>query len=92
MKKILIILLAVLAFSCNKKEEVVMKETTSLIDPKNPLNKLKYVNKIDFYCNMDNTKYGISDTVTYKGKLYGFCSAKCKREFLKKAEEYLAKK
>lgn len=92
MKKTICLFVVAIAFSCNKKEEVVAKETTSHIDPKNPLNKLKYVNKIDFYCNMDNTKYGISDTVTYKGKLYGFCSATCKHEFLIKPEEYLAKK
>lgn len=84
-------LLIVLAFGCNKKEtKVEVHETKSLIDPKNPLNKLKYANKIDFYCKMDITKYGVSDTVTYKGNLYGFCSSMCKQEFMMKPEEYLA--
>jgi YHS domain-containing protein len=40
---------------------------------------------------MDIVKYGVSDTVTYKGKLYGFCSKMCKDEFLKTPEKYLAK-
>ncbi len=92
MKKISYLLLIVLAFSCNKKEtKVEIHETKSLIDAKNPLNKLKYANKIDFYCKMDITKYGVSDTVSYKGKLYGFCSTMCKEEFLMKPKEYLGK-
>jgi YHS domain-containing protein len=91
MKNILYILCITLFFSCAKKESNVVTETTSLIDPKNPLNKLKYDNKIDFYCKMDITKYGVSDTTHYKGKLYGFCSKMCKDEFLIKPEEYLAK-
>lgn len=91
MKKLFLIICIATLWSCNKKETNVVKETTSLIDAKNPLNKLKYDNKIDFYCKMDITKYGVSDTVTYKGKLYGFCSTMCKHEFLMKPEEYLAK-
>lgn len=89
MKKLIYLLLLVIAFSCNKKEANVVKESTSVIDPKNPLNKLKYDNKIDFYCKMDITKYGVSDTTYYKGKLYGFCAKMCKDEFLKKPEFFL---
>lgn len=92
MKKLFLIICIATLWSCNKKETNIVKETTSLIDAKNPLNKLKYDNKIDFYCKMDITKYGVSDTVTYKGKLYGFCSTMCKHNFLMKPEEYLAKK
>lgn len=92
MKKLFLIICIATLWSCNKKETNVVKETTSLIDAKNPLNKLKYDNKIDFYCKMDITKYGVSDTVTYKGKLYGFCSTMCKNNFLMKPEEYLTKK
>ena len=91
MKILIYLLLLVIVFSCNKKEANVVKETTSVIDPKNPLNKLKYDNKIDFYCKMDITKYGVSDTTLYKGKLYGFCAKMCKDEFLKNPEKYLAK-
>lgn len=78
--------------SCNKKETNVVEETSSVIDPKNPLNKLKYDNKIDFFCKMDITRYGVSDTTQYKGKLYGFCAKMCKDEFLKNPEMYLAEK
>ncbi len=68
MKKLIYMLLFVITFSCNKKE------TNSVIEPENPLSKLKCDNKIDFYCKMDITKYGVSDTIHYKGKLYGFCA------------------
>lgn len=92
MKKSIYLLLLAIVFCCKKNEtKVVIKESTSLINPKNPLNNLKYDNKIDFYCKMDITKYGVSDTVTYKGKLYGFCSTMCKHEFLMKPEKYLTK-
>jgi YHS domain-containing protein len=35
----------------------------------------------DTTCGMPLTA-GIADTVTVKGKLYGFCSSSCKEEFL----------
>lgn len=46
----------------------------------------------DFYCGMDITKYSPSDTLHYKGKVYGFCAKVCKDEFKKEPEKYLAKK
>lgn len=78
-------------FSCAQKETYSVKES-SLMDTKNPLNKLEFNNKIDFYCNMDITKYGVTDTIHYKDKLYGFCSKSCKDEFVKSPQKYLAKK
>lgn len=93
MKKVILTLLVLTLFSCGKKEDShTIQPSSSIIAPKNPLNKLTYANKIDFYCKMDITKYGVSDTVTYKGKLYGFCATMCKEEFLKNPEKYLAKK
>ena len=85
--------MALLILSSCKKEEVKKEvKETSFEKPKNPLNDLKYENKIDFYCQMDIEKFEVSDTVTYKGKLYGFCSKMCKDEFIKTPEKYLAKK
>ena len=92
MKKLFLIICIATLWSCNKKETNSIIESKNLIDAKNPLNKLKYDNKIDFYCKMDITKYGVSDTTHYKGKLYGFCAKMCKDEFLKNPEMYLAKK
>jgi YHS domain-containing protein len=92
--KIILYLLAVMAVAgCGRKEAdgIKMKTRTEAgAEPENPLNKLSYANKIDFYCKMD-LKYGVSDTVTYKENLYGFCSPVCKQEFLKKPDEYLEK-
>lgn len=38
--------------------------------------------KSDPFCGMPVTA-GIMDTVTSKGKVYGFCAKECKEEFLK---------
>ena len=45
--------------------------------------------KIDPSCQMPLKKGEISDTATYQGKLYGFCGAGCKEEFLKNPGQYL---
>ncbi|MFC0777018.1 YHS domain-containing protein [Flavobacterium sp. HJSW_4] len=99
MKKILLIFSIITLLSCNKEVKKAhphdhphsMESENMYKDPKNPLNKLAYASKLDFTCNMDVSKYGVSDTVTYKGKLYGFCSTVCKDDFMKKPDEYLAK-
>ncbi|RAR69273.1 YHS domain-containing protein [Flavobacterium aciduliphilum] len=93
MKNILFILFALFLFASCKKETLVEQPNKSEFKkPINSLNSLKYANKIDFYCQMDIAKYGVSDTAHYKGNLYGFCSKMCKDEFLKSPEKYLAKK
>lgn len=99
MKKILVVFSLAALLSCNKEEKKrhphdhphSMESENMYKDPNNPLNKLTYASKLDFTCNMDVSKYGVSDTVTYKGKLYGFCSTVCKDGFMKKPDEYLAK-
>ncbi|UUC46009.1 YHS domain-containing protein [Flavobacterium cerinum] len=80
-------------FSCQEKEGGnTLNSSKQLIQPENPLNKLKYDNTIDFFCKMDITRYGVSDTLHYKGKLYGFCSKMCKDEFRKNPDSYLTDK
>ncbi len=49
---------------------------------------IAFANKQDYVCGMPVTA-GVEDTVTYKGKLYGFCSVECKGEFLKNPAQYL---
>lgn len=43
--------------------------------------KLKFADKSDPSCGMPLTA-GVEDTVTVKGKLYGFCAKECKEQFL----------
>lgn len=41
-------------------------------------------------CGMDLREHAIMDTVTYEGKLYGFCSTADKEKFLANPEKYTA--
>ncbi len=50
-----------------------------------------FANSVDFICNMQLAE-GISDTAHYKGKIYGFCSKGCKRDFSLHPENYLGNK
>ncbi len=44
--------------------------------------------KIDPVCQM--TKFEVADTMTYNGKLYGFCNPGCKDEFKAEPEKFLS--
>ncbi|MNK34120.1 YHS domain protein [compost metagenome] len=99
MKNIFIPLLLILLVSCNstekkEPEDVIPKEEAKEPDAlaKGPYKDLKFDNQVDYYCKMDIAKYGVSDTLHYQNKLYGFCSKMCKDEFLKDPGGYLAKK
>ena len=63
----------------------------SVLHPEKVFKAMKFDNKKDFVCGMPLTT-GISDTLQYKGKVYGFCSASCKHEFKKNPVTYLATK
>ena len=67
-------------------EKEVKKDTLS----EHTINPGLLVNKKDPVCEMPITA-GVTDTVTYKGNLLGFCSEECKSEFMKKPEDYIAK-
>ncbi len=47
-----------------------------------------FANKTDYICGME-VQPDYTDTCSYEGKTYAFCSASCKEEFLKKPEQYL---
>ena len=47
--------------------------------------------KKDLVCGMP-TSAGVSDTLHYKDKVYGFCSKECKDEFVKNPSAYLPTK
>ena len=88
-------LMALLA-ACNNNKTEAPKATTppaSMQAPKSAatdsLKKLAFDSKKDLVCGMP-VHAGITDTLTYKGKLYGFCSPECKADFVKSPEQYLA--
>ena len=80
----ILLLMTGFVFACNQKPQ---KLTTSSYMSQADSVKPKYTrdmvdNKKDPSCGMPLTA-GIEDTAHYGGKVYGFCSAECKREFLK---------
>jgi putative intracellular protease/amidase/YHS domain-containing protein len=62
-----------------------------VLHPEKAFKNMKFDNKKDFICGMPITA-GVTDTVNYKGKVYGFCSTGCKDEFKKNPASYLATK
>lgn len=72
-----------------KNKQTMVQQMDSTVN--NNLSKLHFASKKDLSCGMP-VSAGVADTVTYKGKLYGFCSAECKKDFLKDPEGHLAAK
>ena len=60
-----------------------------LLNPQKATAKNKIDNKNDLVCGMTMGTWAV-DTVHYKGKVYGFCSALCKSTFKKAPASYLA--
>ncbi|MGM5630526.1 YHS domain-containing protein [Apibacter raozihei] len=54
------------------------------------LSDVKVVNELDPVCEMSTSEH-LKDTLTYQGKLYGFCSENCKEEFKANPEKFLNK-
>ena len=95
MKKIIGTIIVAALMSCNQTNKAVpekkMEAMAAKDSAKNNLANLEYASKKDLSCGMPISA-GLSDTATYKGKLYGFCSAACKADFLKDPEAHLAAK
>ena len=99
MKKIsfsLCIMLAIAFASCNQKPAAPKEDAPKMEDRNMDQKVVKIkVNQLasatDYNCGMTLTDDGIADTATYEGKLYGFCSAECKSEFLKDPKAHLPK-
>jgi len=82
MKKLfLLTILTIFAVSCESKNEAKMGGGAVLPN-------VKVVNDQDPICGM-STSVHMKDTLTYGGKLYGFCSTKCKEEFKKDPQKYV---
>ena len=94
MKNISSIVLIAAALGCNQPKSVMPEKkietvATAKDSVENNLAKLDFAVKKDLSCGMP-TSAGVSDTATYKGKLYGFCAAACKDDFLEDPEAHLA--
>ncbi len=50
----------------------------------------KLSHKLDPVCQMGMEQHPIADTMTYKEKLYGFCSPGCKEAFTAEPEKFLS--
>jgi len=92
MKKIIIVLL--IAAGCNQRQPTPVENKTAAPAKNSVVNKLALLNLAsakDLSCGMPISA-GLSDTASYKGKLYGFCSPECKADFLKNAKALLKAK
>jgi YHS domain-containing protein len=80
---VLNILVILLMNSCELKNKNHFKE-------EDPISNVKIVNELDPVCKM-STINNLNDTLTYQGKLYGFCSSHCKDEFKLNPRMYVSK-
>lgn len=91
------IVAAALLFSCaakNEKQEAtepMHNHSSSAATEKNLYKNVAFDSKKDFVCGMP-VSAGVSDTAHYKNKVYGFCSAECKAEFVKSPGNYIPAK
>lgn len=84
---------AYVATACNNQSNTTAapkeKMATEAVAVDSALAKLSFASKKDPSCGMP-LKAGLKDTTTYNGKLYGFCSEECKRDFLTDPAGHLA--
>lgn len=87
-----VILFCAVVLSLSSCDRLMKGETKSTApEPKKvldiPISSLAIKN--DPVCGMTMKKGEIADTANYQGKLYGFCGAGCKEEFIKNPGQYL---
>ena len=90
-----VLIIAAAILSCNNgtqnKPTAIIQQDSMQPKAKSNFKNIAFALKKDPTCGMP-VSAGIEDTVTYKGKLYGFCSKECKEEFLKSPKAYLSTK
>jgi len=91
------LLLSTVLFACKNSDATktidgTHKDSTAVAaTPKQPFGGVAFASKMDLACGM-LLSAGVTDTVHYKDKVYGFCSKECKADFLKTPEAFLASK
>ena len=94
MKNHLVIITLIILFAACKETAskqvapVQHKDTTTIAIAKKDFSNIVFASKKDLSCGMPLTA-GLEDSVHYKGKIYGFCSAECKADFIKNAAVYV---
>ena len=83
----LIVSLVMFASSCGRGNKPSHSEESAEVKIKIDTAKLAML--IDPVCKMSLEQFPVGDTTTYEGKLYGFCSTDCKKEFLQDPQAYL---
>lgn len=73
-----LILLSVSLAACNQEQHTHENESSAKLDA----SKIQLASETDPVCKM-SVKKEMADTAMYEGKIYGFCSKNCKKEFLK---------
>jgi YHS domain-containing protein len=86
------LLVSVIMLSCNHKPAGNMDKTKSTEPQPIKIRVSQLATDKDLNCGMTLTDDDIGDTTTYNGKIYGFCSAECKADFLKNPQAALDKK
>jgi len=94
MKKIALIIIGIttIAVACNNNEQPKpeKKDSTAMQSDVPQSIDIRFVdNTKDPACGMPVTA-GISDSVSYNGKKFGFCSKECKEQFLKNPASLVA--
>jgi len=90
--KFILSIILLLSIACQHDKPAETKATSvktdSVIAKSSPYTLDMVVNQKDLACYMP-LKEGIGDTVHYHGKVYGFCSKECKKEFLTRPSYYV---
>ncbi|WP_082671907.1 YHS domain-containing protein [Chryseobacterium sp. JAH] len=86
---ILAVFLSVSVVSCGQDAPIVKHKKSMNTSGKN-ISDVEVINKVDPICQMQTAGF-TKDTMTYKNKVYGFCSVYCKDEFKKDPEKYVQK-
>ncbi len=86
MKNLIAICILAIAFVSCEKKNLEVKQVSEM-ETGRKIN-VQVVNAEDPVCHMKTADH-LSDTIQYKGQVYGFCSSLCKEEFKKNPDSFL---
>ena len=88
LKKLPFTILIILLLSCHKTPDIKSEMELEAAASQQKFTHVKFDSDIDLVCKM-SLHDGISDTIHYKGKIYGFCIPRCKSAFLANTDAYI---